>query len=103
MPIRSIRARFSSPSFWEMSLSDIGKTLPLAHTTRASAIPAASMASKTGGSSLEAGVGRNWLSMTTATLEAPARSSLKRGPLCGFSRAARAASVALGTGSGSSG
>ena len=43
---------------------------------------------------LDCGVGRNWLSITIATLVADARSSLKRGPECGCSSAARAASVA---------
>ncbi len=41
--------------------------------------------------------------MITATLPAPLRSSEKGGPLTGDSSAARAASVAFGTGSGSSG
>ncbi len=85
-----------------MSDSDNGKTLPLAVITHAST-PAASIASSTGGNSFEAGVGRNWLSMITATLPAPLSSSAKDGPLVGDSSASRAASVALGTGSGSSG
>ena len=103
IPSRSMRARLSAPSFCAMSVSDIGKTLPFAHTIRASAIPAASIASSTGGSSFDAGVGRNWLSITIATDEAPARSSEKGGPETGDSSAARAASVAFPTGSGSSG
>jgi hypothetical protein len=58
---------------------DIGKTLPFAQTTTAG-LPAASIASSTGGSSFDCGVGRNWLSMMTATLEADATSSENRGP-----------------------
>jgi hypothetical protein len=103
MPSRSMRSRFSRPSFCSTSESDIGKTLPFAQMTRASEMPAASIASRTGGSSFEAGVGRNWLSMITQTLAAPSSSSEKRGPSTGCSSAARAASVAFGTGSGSSG
>ena len=40
-------------------------------TRRRPACPAASIASKTAGSSRDCGVGRNWLSITTATLVAP--------------------------------
>ena len=50
-----------------MSDSDIGKTFPFAQATTAG-LPAASIASKTAGSSRDCGVGRNWLSITTATL-----------------------------------
>ena len=102
IPSRSIRSRFSRPIFCSMSDSDIGKTLPFAHATTAG-LPAASIASKTAGSSRDCGVGRNWLSITTATFVAPASSSEKRGPETGDSSAARAASVASPTGSGSSG
>ena len=91
------------PSFCSMSDSDIGKTFPLAQTTRTSVIPAASIASKTGGRSFEDGVGRNWLSMITATLVLPARSSANAGPSTGLASASRAASVASATGGGSSG
>ena len=49
------------------------------------------------------GVGRNWLSITIATFVADASSSEKRGPETGASSAARAASVTLSSGSGSSG
>ena len=90
------------PIFWSISESDIGKTFPFAHTTTAG-FPAASMASNTGGSSLDCGVGRNWLSMITQTFEADAISSEKRNPDIGASRAARAASVVSATGAGSSG
>jgi hypothetical protein len=68
--------------------------LPFAVITQASA-PAASIASRTGGSSFDTGVGRNWLSMMTATLPAPLSSSAKEGPLVGEARAFLAASVAL--------
>ena len=86
-----------------MSDSDIGKTLPFAQTTRTSVIPAASIASNTGGRSFEEGVGRNWLSITTAMLDLPARSSANVGPSTGCASACRAASVASPTGAGSSG
>ena len=86
-----------------MSDSDMGKTFPFAQTTRTSVIPAASIASNTGGSSFEEGVGRNWLSMITATLALPARSSANVGPSTGAASASRAASVASPTGAGSSG
>ena len=43
--------------------------------------PAASIASKTAGRSFDDGVGRNWLSITTATLAAPSRSSANVGPV----------------------
>ena len=102
MPSRSSRARLSRPIFCSMSDSDIGKTLPFAHASTAG-LPAASTASSTAGSSFDAGVGRNWLSITIATFVADASSSEKRGPETGDSSAARAASVALPTGSGSSG
>ena len=36
MPMRSMRARLSLPIFCSVSDSDIGKTLPFAHTTTAS-------------------------------------------------------------------
>ena len=58
-----MRSRFSRPTFCSMSDSDIGKTLPFAQMTRASVMPAASIASSTAGSSFDDGVGRNWLSM----------------------------------------
>ena len=83
-----------------MSDSDIGKTFPFAQTTRTSVMPAASIASNTGGSSREDGVGRNWLSMITATFVAPARSSENARPATGDSSAVRAASVASPTGRG---
>ena len=85
-----------------MSDSDMGKTFPLAQATTAG-FPAASIASKTAGRRRDCGVGRNWLSMTTATFVAPASSSEKRGPETGDSSAPRAASVASPTGSGSLG
>jgi hypothetical protein len=90
------------PIFCSMSESDIGKTLPFAQTTTAS-LPAASMASSTGGRSFDWGVGRNWLSMITQTRRAEATSSEKRGPETGASSARRAASVASATGLGSVG
>ena len=96
MPRRSMRARLSAPIFCSMSDSDIGKTLPFAQATRTSVTPAASSASNTAGRSFDCGVGRNWLSMMTATREAPARISEKRGPETGCSSAWRAASVASG-------
>ena len=102
IPSFSMRSRFARPIFCSMSDSDIGKTLPFAHTTTAS-IPAASTASSTAGRSFDCGVGRNWLSMTIASRLLPARSSEKRGPSTGSSSARRAASVASPTGSGSSG
>ena len=86
-----------------MSASDIGKTFPFAQTIRTSVIPAASIASNTGGRSFEEGVGRNWLSMITATLDLPSRSSAKVGPSTGAASASRAAAVASPTGPGSSG
>ena len=86
-----------------MSDSDIGKTLPFAQTIRTSPTSAASIASKTGGRSFEEGVGRNWLSMITATLALPSRSSAKRGPSNGAARASRAAFATSATGSGSCG
>ena len=86
-----------------MSDSDIGKTFPFAQQTRTSVIPAASIASKTAGSSFDEGVGRNWLSMITATLALPASRSANVGPSTGSARARRAASVASPTGAGSSG
>ena len=70
------------PIFCSMSESDIGKTLPFAQTTTAG-FPAASIASSTGGRSFDCGVGRNWLSMITATFVAAATSSEKRGPEIG--------------------
>ena len=85
-----------------MSESDIGKTFPFAQQ-RTAGFPAASIASRTGGRSLDAGVGRNWLSMITATRFALPRSSEKLGPEEGASSAARAASVAFPSGWGSSG
>ena len=94
MPSRSSRARLSRPIFCSMSDSDIGKTLPFAHASTAG-LPAASTASSTAGSSFDAGVGRNWLSITIATFVADASSSEKRGPETGDSSAARAASVAF--------
>ena len=63
MPRRCMRSRFWRPNFNSMSRSDMWKILPLAQITRAFLTPCFSMASKTGGSSFEAGVGRNWLSM----------------------------------------
>ena len=96
MSMRSMRARLSLPIFCSVSDSDIGKTLPFAHTTTASVMPAASSASKTAGRMRDCGVGRNWLSITIATLRAPASSSLKRGPECGCSSACAAAAVAFG-------
>ena len=102
IPIRSMRSRFSRPIFCSMSDSDIGKTFPFAHATTA-CFPADSIASNTAGSSRDDGVGRNWLSMITATFVAPSSSSEKRGPETGDSSAVRAASVASPTGSGSSG
>ena len=86
-----------------MSDSESGNTLPLPVITHTSVIPAASIASNTGGNSFEAGVGRNWLSITTATLCLPSSSSANVGPENGSASAARAASVAFGTGSGSLG
>ena len=59
IPRRSMRARFSRPSFSSMSDSDIGNTLPFAQITHASVVPAASSASSTAGSSFDWGVGRN--------------------------------------------
>ena len=85
-----------------MSDSDIGKTFPFAHATTAG-FPADSIASNTAGSSRDDGVGRNWLSMITATFVAPSSSSEKRGPETGDSSAVRAASVASPTASGSVG
>ena len=85
-----------------MSDSDIGKTFPFAQATTAG-FPAASIASKTAGRRRDCGVGRNWLSMITATLVEPSSSSENRGPETGDSSEARAASVASPTGSGSSG
>ncbi len=102
MPMRSSRARLSRPIFCSMSDSDIWKTLPLAHASTAG-LPAASTASSTAGSSFDVGVGRNWLSITIATLVADSRSSENRRPETGDSSAWRAASVAFPTGSGSSG
>ena len=84
MPSRSMRARLSRPSFCSMSDSDIGNTFPFAQTTQASVMPAASIASSTAGRSFDDGVGRNWLSMITATLPAPESSSEKRGPETGL-------------------
>ncbi len=86
-----------------MSDSDIGNTFPFAQQTRTSVTPAASIASKTAGRSFAEGVGRNWLSITTATLAFPSRSSANVGPSSGSARETRAASVASATGSGSSG
>ena len=103
MPMRSMRARLSLPIFCSVSDSDIGKTLPFAQTTTASVMPAASSASKTAGRMRDCGVGRNWLSITIATLVASLSSSLKRGPDCGCSSACAAAAVASATASGSSG
>ena len=97
-----MRARLSVPIFCSMSESDIGKTFPFAQTTTAG-LPAASSASSTGGRSFDCGVGRNWLSMITATFEAEATSSEKRGPEVGDSSATPAAAVASATGAGSSG
>ena len=102
MPRPSIRARLSLPIFWSMSESDIGKTFPFAQTITAG-FPAASIASSTGGSSFDCGVGRNWLSMITQTFDAEAIRSEKRGPETGDSSADRAAAVASPTGAGSSG
>ncbi len=103
IPSFSIRSRFSRPSFISMSDSDIGKTLPFAQITQAFVVPAASSASRTAGSSFDCGVGRNWLSTMIATDLPPAISCEKDGPSTGLSSACRAASVAFGTGSGSSG
>ena len=86
-----------------MSDSDIGNTFPFAQQTRTSVIPAASIASNTAGSSFDDGVGRNWLSMITATLDRPSRMSAKVGPSTGSASARRAASVGSSTGAGSSG
>ena len=86
-----------------MSDSDIGKTLPFAQTTTTSVIPAASIASNTAGSSFDCGVGRNWLSITIATLDLPSSRCEKVRPETGCSSAYAAASVASGTGAGSSG
>ena len=102
-PFRSIRARFSAPTFCSVSDSDIGNTFPFAQHTRTSEIPAPSIASKTAGRSFEDGVGRNWLSMITATLALPASSSANVGPSTGSESARREASVASPTGPGSSG
>ena len=85
-----MRARLSLPIFCSMSESDIGKTLPFAQTTTAG-LPAASIASNTAGRSFDCGVGRNWLSMITATLRGGCeRAREKRGPETGDSSAARA-------------
>ncbi len=86
-----------------MSESDRGNTLPLPVITQASETPASSSRSNTAGSSFEVGVGRNWLSITMATLLPPSISSRNEGPAIGLASASRAASVALPTGSGSSG
>ena len=86
-----------------MSVSDIGKTFPFAQQTRTSVTPAASIASKTAGRSLDEGVGRNWLSMITATLALPSRMSANVGPSTGSASARRAASVGSPAGAGSSG
>ena len=51
-PFRSIRARFSAPTFCSVSDSDIGNTFPFAQHTRTSEIPAPSIASKTAGRKL---------------------------------------------------
>ena len=83
--------------------SDIRNTFPFAQQTRTSATPAASMVSNTAGRSFEEGVGRNWLSITTATLALPTRSSANVGPLVGSPSARRAAAVGSSIGSGSSG
>ena len=64
-----------------MSDSDIGKTFPFAQQTRTSVIPAASIASNTAGSSFDDGVGRNWLSITTATLALAAEELGERRPV----------------------
>ena len=61
-----------------MSDSDIGKTLPFAQTMRTSLTPAASTALDPAGSSFEEGVGQNWLSITTATLDFPMRKLAER-------------------------
>ena len=97
-PFRSIRARLSRPTFCSVSDSDIGKTFPFAQQTRTSVTPAASIASNTAGRSFDDGVGRNWLSITTATLCLPASSAAKVGPLVGSASAARAASVGVADG-----
>ena len=97
-----MRARLSFPIFWSMSESDMGKTFPFAHTMTAG-FPAASIASSTGGRSFDCGVGRNWLSMITATFDADATKSEKRGPETGDSSAVRAAAVESASGAGSSG
>ena len=85
-----------------MSDSDMGKTLPFAQTTRTSAIPAASIASKTGGRSFDEGVGRNWLSITTATL-ASRRGARRSRAVNRRRERLPAASVASPKGAGSSG
>ena len=103
MPSRSMRARFSRPSFSSVSRSDMGKTLPLAQTMRASLMPCASTASSTAGSSFEVGVGRNWLSMMMARLLSGPIICEKGGPECGASSAAAQASVGFAMGAGSLG
>jgi hypothetical protein len=77
--------------------------LPLPVITHASVTPASSSTSKTAGSSFDTGVGRNWLSMTIATLLPPSTSSRNDGPATGLASASRAASAAFATGAGSSG
>ncbi len=66
-------------------------------------MPAASIASNTAGSSFDDGVGRNWLSITTATLALPSSSAANVGPSTGSASARRAASVGSPAGAGSSG
>ena len=103
-----VEAKADQRSAWVSCRLDFFKNplfmaqFPFAHTITAG-LPAASSTSSTGGSSFDWGVGRNWLSMITATFEADSTSSEKRGPETGESSAMRAVSVADATGAGSSG
>ena len=86
-----MRARFSGRPSARCPTRTSGRPSRWRSTTRTSPTPAASMASNTAGSSFDEGVGRNWLSITTATLVLPASSSANVGPSTGEASASRAA------------